>query len=526
MMRIMGKRFIIAAGHPQTAEAAAHAMRCGGNAFDGLLAGWLASCVTEPVLTSPGGGGFAMAAPACGRPRLYDFFAQTPVRINPHGHTFPVEADFGSTQQVFHLGAGSIATPGCVAGILQIHEELGIIPFAECAAPARQFSTEGIRITPHAATLMEVVNDLYRATAESRALFESSVNQGKCLCENEIFRNPDYGHLIDMLGSEGARWFYEGDIGRIVGDFCIANDGHLQRKDFESYRVHVRDPLTIRRNGGTAWLNPPPSMGGILVALGLLTSDPVDVSAYPHLDLASWMRWVQPLRMMSEVRTSQGIRRLMPDDLRAITRALEQFPAVAAAVDELFPHARGHMHSTGTTQLSIMDSEGNEVSMTTSNGSGSAIIPEGTGFMLNNMLGEEDLQPDGLHTWSPDRRLASMMCPTIVHLSNGSRMATGSGGSNRIRSTVLQVLRHVMDGGSSIEDAISAPRLHWEAGDLHAETAAAEALLSLTGRIPYPVIPHSVPNLFFGGAHTVGVDRDGNLHGQGDFRRGGVAIGG
>ncbi len=524
MLDEMGARYVIAAGHPLTADAARHALDSGGNAFDGLLAGWLASCVAEPVLTSPGGGGFAMVAPATGRPRLYDFFAQTPIVASPDAHSFPVKADFGSTQQVFHLGAGTIATPGCVAGLLQLHDEFGSIPFAECAAPARQYAKEGITITPHAATLLEVVNDLYQATAESQRLFQSAYNPGACLGEGEVFRNPDFCHFLDMLETEGSRWFYRGDIGRIIGAYCETNGGHLRRKDFESYQVHVREPLRIERRGAAVWLNPPPSMGGTLVAFGLLMGGTLDSTPYPHLRREGWLDWIRPLRMMSEMRTCEGLERLPDTDKQAIGSASQAFPQLQEAMASLFPHARGHIQTHGTTQLSIMDKAGNEIAMTTSNGSGSAVIPAGTGFMLNNMLGEEDLQPDGLNTWKVDRRLASMMCPSIVHNSDGSRLATGSGGSNRIRSTILQVLRHVIDGKLSIEDAIAAPRLHWEAGELHAETEAASVLSSLDEPVSYPVIEHVLPNLFFGGAHTVGVDARGQLHGQGDPRRGGVSI--
>lgn len=522
----MGKRFIIAAGHPETAKAAQFALQSGGNAFDGALAGWLASCLAEPVLTSPGGGGFAMVGPAVGRPRVYDFFSQTPKQVNPDGHTFPVEADFGSTRQVFHLGAGSIATPGCVHGILQLHADLGRLPFSECAAPARQLSSDGLKISHHAATLMQVVNDLYRASPESRQLFQSKVHPDKCLTEGEVFHNRDFTNFLDMLHSEGARWFYEGDIGKIVSDYCRDNDGHLRREDFLCYKTEIREPITLRRNGSSIWLNPPPSMGGTLVAIGLMSGIAQQARGFPNLGTDGWMEWVRPLKLMSEIRTIRGLANLPEEDLLCMKEILNEHPQLAGAVNELFPHAIRHLRVNGTTQLSIMDAEGNEISMTTSNGSGSAIIPKGTGFMLNNMLGEEDLQPEGLHTWKPDNRLASMMAPTLAHLPDGSRLATGSGGSNRIRSTILQILRHMVDHRSTLDDAIQAPRLHWEAGELHAEKTAAESIRQLSHPLQWPLVEHDVPNLFFGGAHSVTGHRNGSFHGMGDPRRGGVAISG
>ena len=204
----MMKGSIIAAGHPLTAEAAAHALKSGGNAFDAAVSGWLASCLTEPVLTSPGGGGFAMVSPESGTPRLYDFFTQTPGFRNPEARTLPLEADFGSTRQVFHLGAGTIATPGCVAGILKIHQDLGKLPFSECAAPAIDLSRKGLTITSHAAELLQVVSALYLSTPEAKSLFESRTHPGTCLQEKELFQNEEMGPFLEMLIKEGSRWFY------------------------------------------------------------------------------------------------------------------------------------------------------------------------------------------------------------------------------------------------------------------------------------------------------------------------------
>jgi gamma-glutamyltranspeptidase/glutathione hydrolase len=119
--------------------------------------------------------------------------------------------------------------------------------------------------------------------------------------------------------------------------------------------------------------------------------------------------------------------------------------------------------------LSVIDGEGNAASMTTSNGEGSSYVIPGTGVMLNNMLGEEDLNPNGFHRWQPNQRISSMMDTTMV-LENGKpRLVLGSGGSNRIRTAILQVVSNVLDFGMDIDDAVNAPRLHWERESLHLE---------------------------------------------------------
>ncbi|OQX43440.1 MAG: Gamma-glutamyltranspeptidase, partial [Candidatus Sedimenticola endophacoides] len=114
---------IVAAGHPVTAGAAAEVLKAGGNAFDAALAAIFASCVAEPVLASLGGGGFLMAHQYSGQTQLYDFFVQTPKRKPPlEGIDFyPILADFGTAQQEFHIGLGSIATPGVIRGLFAVH---------------------------------------------------------------------------------------------------------------------------------------------------------------------------------------------------------------------------------------------------------------------------------------------------------------------------------------------------------------------------------------------------------------------
>jgi gamma-glutamyltranspeptidase/glutathione hydrolase len=265
-------------------------------------------------------------------------------------------------------------------------------------------------------------------------------------------------------------------------------------------------------------------MGGTLIAIGLLSRQSTGHHAFPFGNREDWINWIGPIRLMSLMRSAGGAKSLQEDDLAAVEAVCRSAPDVAHAARELFPHALSQIQSNGTTHISIMDGEGNEIAMTTSNGTGSAIIPEGTGFMLNNMLGEDDLQPSGLGTWKPDSRLSSMMAPTLAHLSDGTRLATGSGGSNRIRSTILQILSHLIDRNIPVEEAVNAPRLHWESGDLHVEWEAAEKLAQLDAPLPWPIISHPFPNLYFGGAHSVAHSPAGGFSGIGDPRRGGTVL--
>jgi gamma-glutamyltranspeptidase/glutathione hydrolase len=178
----------------------------------------------------------------------------------------------------------------------------------------------------------------------------------------------------------------------------------------------------------------------------------------------------------------------------------------------------------GTTHISAVDAAGNIAALSISNGEGCGYILPDSGIMLNNMLGEEDLSPLGFHVWPEGCRMSSMMAPTVAYLDDGRIAALGSGGSNRIRTAILQVLVNLIDFALPVDRAVAAPRLHIENDIANLEDglspAAAQAASALAAQtIQWP--PH---NLFFGGVHTVTREPHGQCAGAGDPRRGGAAV--
>jgi gamma-glutamyltranspeptidase/glutathione hydrolase len=174
----------------------------------------------------------------------------------------------------------------------------------------------------------------------------------------------------------------------------------------------------------------------------------------------------------------------------------------------------------GTTHVSVADADGNVASMTTSNGEGSGDVIPGTGVLLNNMLGEDDLHPDGFHAATPGARVASMMAPSLVLDADGDvRLALGSGGSKRIRTAIAHVIAAFVDHGADVDlqEAVDSPRLHWDGEVVHAEPGLeADVLAALRARWPLNEWP--ARNLYFGGVHAVAPGRAA----AGDPRRSGV----
>ena len=178
-----------------------------------------------------------------------------------------------------------------------------------------------------------------------------------------------------------------------------------------------------------------------------------------------------------------------------------------------------------TTHLAVMDADGVCATVTCSNGSCSGVVVPGTGMHLNNMLGEEDLNPHGFHRNPPGERVPSMMAPTVVLRDGAPEMALGSAGSNRIRSAIVQTVAAVIDGGMDAQSAVDAPRLHVEDDLVDAEPGVDEAALRALEEGGWRLRRWEERNLYFGGVQAVVRDpATGELSGGGDPRRGGVVV--
>jgi gamma-glutamyltranspeptidase/glutathione hydrolase len=271
--------------------------------------------------------------------------------------------------------------------------------------------------------------------------------------------------------------------------------------------VQERDPVRVEYHGREVLTNPPPSSGGILIAdaLGILErlEGPLDTATIAEV-IASTNR----------ARDAEFHEGLNKDGY--LERFLEK-----DALDNVATEVRGRLGST--THLAVMDAEGGCASVTCSNGSCSGVVVPGTGVHLNNMLGEEDLNPLGYHRYEPGARVPSMMAPTLALREGRPEIALGSAGSNRIRSAILQTILGVVDDGLPAEEAVRRPRLHVEGQLVEAEPGVDPDALDRLEQSGWTVRRWSETNLYFGGVQAVARDLDsGALTGGGDPRRGGV----
>jgi gamma-glutamyltranspeptidase/glutathione hydrolase len=456
---------LVAAGHPAVVAAAHEVLAAGGNAFDAVVAAGFAGAVAEPALTSLAGGGFCLARTAEGEEVLVDFFVDTPGRglaAPPVPHFDEVVVAFEVATQSFHCGPGSIAVPGCLPGYLHVHRRFGRLDLSAVVAPAARLARDGVALLPRQAGIVALLEQILLRTPAGRDLFAPG---GRLVEAGDTLRNPDLAAVLDELGRGSVAGFASGPLAD--GLLAVtAADGLVTAEDLAGYAVAERVPLEVQWRGRRVLTNPGPSFGGTLVAAALarLGDGPTD-----------------------------------PADLVRVAADIDRHRrAILGGDDPLRPAS-----ARGTTHVSVWDGEGGAASMTTSNGECSGDVIAGTGILTNNILGEDDLHPDGFHAAPPGLRVASMMAPTIVVGADGATEAVvGSGGSKRIRAAITQVLVNVLVHGLDPVAAVEAPRAHWDGDHVEAEPGFAPdalAALALLG----PVNPWPAPSMYFGGAHLV-----------------------
>ncbi len=515
----------VAAGHRLTAEAGARVLSEGGNAVDACVAAAFAGWVAESPLTGPGAGGFALVVPGDRRPaRVADFFVSTPGRGRPapgDATMHAVDVGFGGdsdTTQVFRIGEASCAVPGAAAGLEALHRSYGSLPWAELLRPAIELARAGLDLNRPQAHLHAILDLILRHSDEGRRLYSKA--DGSRLGPGDLLRLPDLGETLEWIAAEGARPLYDGELARATVATVAEGGGLLTRADLSGYRVVWRRPVHVRYRGFDVVSNPPPSSGGILIAYGLALIERVGRgdpgSAEAIASLADVMREQTRVReggFAAALHRGGLARRLLSDDALAATAARIQAGRSGRAE---------HRPAGGTTHVSVVDSDGNAASLSSSTGSGSGVIVPGTGVHLNNMLGEYDLVAGGPAT--PGRRLTSMMAPTVIRGVRGPRLVVGSAGSVRLRGAIMQVIENVVGHGLDVAAAIDAPRVHVDEPHLHCEGGFDPAELTALEAWGYDIIRWRRRNLFFGGTNAVEVLPDGTLAAAGDSRRGGDGV--
>ncbi|HEU4736511.1 MAG TPA: gamma-glutamyltransferase, partial [Solirubrobacterales bacterium] len=431
---------VVAAGHPLSAEAGAQVLREGGNAVDAAVCAVLASFAVESPLTGFGAGGFMMVHNA-GETTLLDFFVAAPGRdgIERGAELVPVPVHFDAeTVQTFYVGPVSCGVPGTAAGLEQALRRFGTMPLAELVKPGIELAREGAPVNAEQAYILDILEPIQARLEGTRELYAPA---GRTLREGEVFRFAELAEALERFGAEGAEPFCRGEIAAALSAYVLENGGTLGRGDIAAYEPIEREPIRVRFRGTDVLTNPPPSSGGILIAYCLGLLERLGERSGPE----------QLVAAMGAANAARG---------EAFAEALYGAGLEASLLDAAVLDATAGDLLGSTTHISVLDRNGMCANVTCSNGSGSGVLVPGTGVILNNMLGEEDLNPLGFHAIAPGRRVPSMMAPTVVLRDGEIELGLGSAGSNRIRSAILQVVVRALEEGLDAGEAVRAGRLH------------------------------------------------------------------
>jgi len=477
-------RVAVATTSQLAADAAREVADAGGNAVDCALAAALLTINTEPGVCALGGSAFITIWRSGEDPVTVDGNVAIPgkgLREEERGKgAVEISLDYGGGIATL-VGPGSVAVPGTLAAIEDAWKNYGNAPWRTIFEPTIRACRSGFPLSSACRYYLGFSGDIIFNRSEDghQALHR---DDGSLLDVGETVIVPHLADSLEAIATEGSRIFYEGEIARAIADHCCGGGGMLTREDLSSYRAIERAPLITEIGGWQLASNPPPAVGGSVLAAMLLACADLDIERW---DSASLLRLIHSQQACLDFRQ----------------RHLDLAENVGAEAARLVEAARSgrllsRWTSASTVHTSVVDDSGNGCAVTASSGYGSGEMPVGTGFWLNNCLGEIELNRRGLDAGPPGARLPSNMAPSVARRGNDV-LAVGSPGADRITTAMQQFLINFLQIGMPIADAIAHPRLHVDtSGDV--VSLKAEAGLDLPEvDLPVTVFPEIV--MYFGG---------------------------
>ena len=487
------KNGIVTSASKLASEAGVEALKAGGNAVDAAVATAFALAVTWPSAGNIGGGGFMVYHGDDGHATTFDFREKAPLAATERMY---LSLDGNVVDNSNHIGPLAVGVPGTVAGLWKAHQELGSLPWADLVAPAVKLARDGISIN----------YSLYTGFARSKPRFDQYPSSaakffkadGSLYELGETWRQPNLAHTLELIQNNGADGFYKGENAERLAGFMADIGGIITEEDLLKYESQEREPIRGTYRGYDIVSMPPPSSGGVVLVEMLNILEGFDLADMGHNSadylhvLTETMRraYADRAEHLGDPDFNEGmpLQRLMDKDYAATLRASidmdeasESRPADFAQIYE----------SEETTHFSIVDKEGNMVSMTYTLefGYGSGIVVEGGGYLLNNEMGDFNAVPGvttsrGLigtapNLVEPEKRPLSSMTPTIVAKDGKPIFTAGSPGGKTIINTTMQVIVNVIDHEMNIAQSVEAGRIHhqWlpdvtsiEAGSLSPDT--------------------------------------------------------
>jgi gamma-glutamyltranspeptidase/glutathione hydrolase len=495
----------VAAANSAALEAGLEIAAEGGNAVDAAVAASIAAMCTDPGMVSIMSGAYVNVWPVDGDPVVIDGNVEMPGRgLDPD--RFGQGLRWVTTQYgggiTLGVGAGSVANSGAVHALSRASELFGRVPWSRVVEPSERSCRDGYAVGAAAALYLGIVREsLFGDDPEAHAIVTGP--EGHALRNGEVVTNSDLADILELLGAQGPSLFTSGAVGRVLVEQMEEHGGLITREDLLAYEPLERRPTMRRLGDWTVALNPPPSVGGpkLAVMLGELAA---------------------PSRGWSWADVIEIQQRVLAYRLSVHDRSPDLLADGHALLESVDRHGlAGLPTSASTSHVSAVDSAGGACSITMSAGYGAGIVIPGTGILLNNALGEPELNRLGLHALAPGTRLASNMAPTTARNDAGGCIAVGSPGADRITTALMHVLGQALLRGVDLAEAIEAPRLHVRFGEDGAPLVEHEPDPAIAAAIASSGLPGSEypsKHMYFGGVGAAQFD-GGRVQAAADSRR-------
>ncbi len=508
----MSETIIAAASDAAKASAVAVA-DMGGNAVDAAIAAVLTSMATELGIVSPGAGGYITIWPPDAQPVVIDAYAEMPGRGRTAGAEIDVRKvsmQYGGGMETI-VGWGSVATPGAFKGFEMASRRFGAVPWAELLHPTVALVRDGFTLSQASGYYLAYAHDvIYGWDTETFADYHKE--DGTPHQAGDIVTNKRLADCFEELAHEGADLLYHGDLGAALGRASAERGGLLTRHDLEEYTAVVRSPARIGLHHWDVATNAPPAVGGITLSALLTLLETQHIAGWSAHEVA---------RYAAAQEAVFSFRRTLLDGVSDRFAGADAILEMAQRGDIEAIH-----RSPSTVHASAVDASGLACSITVSAGYGSGAVIPGTGFGLNNSLGEIELISEGLHALPAGQRLLSNMAPTIARSREGATIAIGSPGADRITSAIATVLMNYLVCGMDLGDAVDHPRLHVEMFE-GVPTLAVEPGIDLSEVRGFAIRELPALSMYFGGVQVAVRRSDGTFNGASDPRRSGaVGVGG
>ncbi len=534
-----GTKGVVAAAHPLAAKVGAEILARGGNAVDAAVATAFALGVVEPYASGIGGEGVMVISLADGTEVAIDYKSVAPGHVTLEG-----------TDTSVKLGPKGTCVPGVVAGLALALEKYGTMSLAEVLEPAIRLAREGFPIDEVFVDVM-AAHDFYENIVDDPEISSIFLKDGLIPDVGTVITNPELAHAYELIAQQGPEVFYEGEIAEAI---VQATEGWITKEDLAQYTPREMEPVRGDYRGYEV-LSAPPPVGGTTLIEALNILENFDLSGYSYTDPEAIHLIAESLLLASADRyryvgdpaffavpikglTSDAYARERAELIRldAVIPPREAPAGGPFQYEYLEEHAAIYSvpeeaTSLSTTHVSVVDKEGNAVSLTQTLSYfwGSQVFVSGYGFFLNNELHNfnryDPTDPTDLNEIAPYKRPRTLIAPTIVKRDGEVFLVVGTPGAGRIISTLLEVIVNVVDFGMDLKEAIAAPKFCSRVAykELRMEEGYPEETLAALKALGHKIKLYSPLNLYFGGINAVMVQEDGTMIGVGSLRRQGAA---